>query len=367
MTIFNVPLEELRQRGSFKWRRFEPDVLPMFVAEMDAHIAAPIRERLERALREGDTGYPQLPTYQEALADFAQWQWEWAVDPADASLVADVVTGMREAVEAFSVPGGKVVINPPVYPPFRGVLHDREILAVPLTDGGRLDLEALEAAFAEHRPSLYLLCSPHNPTGAVHTVDELRQVARLAEEYDVVVASNEIHAPLAGELHTPFLKAAPQSRAVVITSASKSWNLAALKAAVMVGPAELRAKVNPMAGDSASYFGILAHSTALTAARGWLQEASREIAANKVFFAEELARRLPQLSYQPSEGTYLAWLDCTPLGLEHPGRHFHEVGRVRFNFGTDFAPESAQFVRVNLASSREIISEGIRRMATSLN
>lgn len=367
MTIFNVPLDELRQRGTIKWRRFEPDVLPMFVAEMDAHIAEPVRERLERALREGDTGYPQLPSYQEALADFAQWQWEWALDPADAMLVADVVTGMREAVEAFSVPGGKVVINPPVYPPFRGVSHDREIVAVPMTDGGRLDLPALEAAFAEHRPSLYLLCSPHNPTGAVHTVDELREVARLAEEYSVVVASNEIHAPLAGAKHTPYLKATPEARAVTVTSASKCWNLAALKAALIVGPAELRAKINPMAPDSASYFGILSHSTAMLEARDWLQQASAEVAENKAFFAGELARQLPQLSYTPSEGTYLAWLDCSPLGLEHPGRHFHEMGRVRFNFGADFAPEATQFVRVNLASSREIITEGIRRMAASLS
>lgn len=213
---------------------------------------------------------------------------------------------------------------------------------------------------------MYLLCSPHNPGGAVHTVEELRTVADLAARYQVTVVSNEIHAPLAGAAHTPYLQAAPAAQAVIITSASKSWNLAALKAALIIGPAALRKRFAPMVSEAASYFGILAHSTALLEARDWLREASDEIAANKRFFAEELQREIPQLSYQPSEGTYLAWLDCSPLGLEHPGRHFHEVGRVRFNFGTDFGPDSAQFVRINLATSREIISEGVKRMAASL-
>ncbi|MBB1482743.1 aminotransferase class I/II-fold pyridoxal phosphate-dependent enzyme [Tessaracoccus sp. MC1865] len=366
MTIFNVPLDELRQRGSIKWRRFEPDVLPMFVAEMDAEIAVAVRDRIKRAIRDSDTGYPELPAYQEAMADYAQWQWGWQFDTADAMLVADVVTGMREAVLAFTEPGDRVLINPPVYPPFRSVSHGREVVTAPMLESGRLDLAAIEAAFVEHRPALYLLCSPHNPTGAVHTVEELRAVAALADAHGVIVASNEIHAPLAGTRHTPYLQAAPGARAVIITSASKCWNLAALKAALIIGPADLRGRINPVVSDSASYFGILAHTTALREGREWLAQASQEIDANKAFFAEELARQLPQLTYTPSEGTYLAWLDCSPLGLEHPGRHFHDVGRVRFNFGTDFSPESTQFVRVNLASSREIITEGIRRMASSI-
>ncbi|MDO5678540.1 MAG: aminotransferase class I/II-fold pyridoxal phosphate-dependent enzyme [Propionibacteriaceae bacterium] len=369
MTIFNVALDELRRRGTIKWQRFEPDVLPMFVAEMDARIAEPVRDRLERAVRESDTGYPQLPAYQEAFADFANHQWGWGVDPSEAMLVADVVTGMREAVLALTEPGDSVLINPPVYPPFHlagNAAGTREVVTAPMTDDGRLDLAAIEQAMAEHRPALYLLCSPHNPTGAVHTADELRAVAALADAYGVIVVSNEIHAPLAGEKHTPFLQAAPDASALILTSASKSWNLAALKAALIVGRAELRNRFSAMISDSASYFGILAHATALLEGREWLRQASVAIADNKAFFAEELGRHLPQLSYPPSEGTYLAWLDCSPLGLEHPGRHFHDVGRVRFSFGTEFAPDAEQFVRVNLATSQEIITEAVQRMAGSL-
>ncbi len=105
MAIFDVPLRELRRRGTIKWRRWEPDVLPMFVAEMDAYLAPPIREALERALADGDTGYPELPAYQEAFADYADWKWGWQVAVADQLLATDVVTGMREAVLGCSEPG----------------------------------------------------------------------------------------------------------------------------------------------------------------------------------------------------------------------------------------------------------------------
>ena len=186
MAIFDVPLAELRTRGTIKWQRFEADVIPMFVAEMDAHIAPAVRERLERALREGDTGYPQLPTYQEAFADYAAWQWGWRPQAAEMKLATDVVTGMRDALVAVTEPGDGVVINSPIYPPFRGVSHDRTVVDVPM-QGGRLDLAGLAQAFATHRPKAYLLCSPHNPVGTIHTADELAEVARLAAAERIVV------------------------------------------------------------------------------------------------------------------------------------------------------------------------------------
>ena len=367
MAIFDVPLRELRRRGTIKWRRWEPDVLPMFVAEMDAYLAPPIREALERALADGDTGYPELPAYQEAFADYADWKWGWQVAVADQLLATDVVTGMREAVLGCSEPGDAVVINSPVYPPFRHVVTStgRRLVDVPLADD-RLDLAGLEAAFAENRPTVFLLCSPHNPNGTIHTVDELTRVAELADRYGVVVVSDEIHAPLAGPEHTPYLAVPGAANALLVTSASKSWNLAAIKAALIVGDRALLKRLNPMTPDGASYFGVLAHSAALNDARGWVAEAAQEIAANKRFFAEELALRVPELSYTPSDGTYLAWVDCAPLGLDNPGMHFHEVGRVRFNLGREFSPDTPQFVRVNLATSREIIAEAVERMSASL-
>lgn len=375
MPLFDVPLDALRRRTSIKWRRFEPDVLPMFVAEMDVHLAEPVADRLRQAIADGDTGYPELPLYQEAFASFSEWMWDWRIDAAtDMVLAGDVMSGMRELLLATTAPGDAVVINPAIYPPFRLICHSsgRPLLEVPMTAAGRLDLEGLEEAFSGGRgptPSAYLLCNPHNPHGTVHTHEELAEVAALAAKYNVTVISDEIHAPLVGAAHVPFITLPGAERSFVVTSASKSWNLAGLKASLIVAGAEGRGTLRHLPGhvaESVSHLGVLAHATALMEARDWLQALTLEIAENKVHFAAELARLLPALSYAPSEGTYLAWLDCAALGLESPGRRFHEVGRVRFGLGTDYDPCATQHVRVNLGASRELITEGVSRMAASL-
>ncbi|MGO1383188.1 MAG: MalY/PatB family protein [Arachnia sp.] len=374
MPIFDVSLDELRRRTSIKWRRFEPDVLPMFVAEMDVHIAEPVAERLQRAIVDGDTGYPQLPLYQEAFASFSQWMWGWSPEVDDMLLAGDVVSGMRELVLATTDPGDAVVINPAIYPPFRSICLQtgRPILEVPMGDDERLDLAGLEEAFSGGRgprPAAYLLCSPHNPHGTIHTREELTAVATLAKRYDVTVISDEIHAPLAGPEHVPYISVPGAEHSFVVTSASKSWNLAGLKAALIIAGPQASDALRSLPGhvpDSVSHLGVLAHACALNDARDWVVELTAEIAANKKHFADELARLVPALSYTPSAGTYLAWLDCSPLGLTSPAAQFHHVGRVRFGPGTDYDPLATQHIRVNLGTSKELITEGVLRMAASL-
>ena len=371
MSIFDVDPAILRRRTSIKWSRFEPDVLPMFVAEMDVQPAPAVVERLQRAIADGDLGYPELPFYQESFARFAEWMWDWRPEAATINLSGDVMQGVRELTVAVTEPGAGVVINPPVYPPFHSVVRStgRKLVAVPMTEEGRLDLPALAEAFATARPKAMLLCSPHNPTGVVHTRQELTELGLLAAEHDVVVISDEIHAPLAGAGHVPFSAVPGAERSFVVTSASKSWNLAALKAGLLIPGAEGRDVLAALPGyvsDAASHLAVLAHSAALDGGRDWLQEATAAIADNKEHLKAELERLLPEVTYEPTEGTYLAWLDCSRLGLDHPGRRFHQVGRVRFNFGEDFAAGAEQFVRMNLATSKTLITEGVTRMAASV-
>lgn len=374
MPIFDLTLDELRRRSSIKWVRFEPDVLPMFVAEMDCAIAPAVKRRLQRALRDSDTGYPELPLYQEAFAGFASDMWGWTLDPlADMSIAGDVMSAMRELVLVVTEPGDPVVINTPVYPPFRNTVSmtGRTLVASPVTDEGRLDLEGLEAIFSGsegRRPGAFLLCSPHNPHGTRHTRDELARVARMAAEYDVTVISDEIHAPLEGRAHIPFTTLPGAEKSFVVTSASKSWNLAGMKAGLIIAGPDAHAQMRRLPGivaESASWFGVLAHATALEDGREWLAEVTREIVANKEHLARELQSQLG-LTYTPSEATYLAWVDCSQFGLEDPTDHFHKVGRVRFNPGTAFDPAAVQFVRINAGTSPELITEGVRRMASSL-
>jgi cysteine-S-conjugate beta-lyase len=176
-------LDQLRQRTSIKWRMHPADVLPLWVAEMDVHLAEPIRVALHTAVDRGDTGYPGGGrAYAEALAGFASRRWGWdGLDVDRTAIVPDVMLGIVEVLRLVTDPGDTVVVNAPVYPPFYAFTthDDRRILEAPLDPSGRLDLDALGAAFASARSTgsrvAYLLCNPHNPTGAVHTIDEPRR------------------------------------------------------------------------------------------------------------------------------------------------------------------------------------------------
>ena len=237
-----APLDVLRRRRSAKWQVFPDDVLPLPVAEHDFDLAPPVADALRAAVDRSDTGYAvAAPVLGEALAGFAARRWSWEVDPAAVSPVADVGVGAVELLRVLTRPGDRVLISPPVYPPFFTWVPEagRQLVEVPLarTDAGyRLDLAALERAFAQH-PAAYVLCSPHNPVGRVHSPDELAALVELARRYDVVLVSDEIHAPLVlpGATFTPLLTVPGAADvAVSLVSASKAFNLAGLKCAAAV-------------------------------------------------------------------------------------------------------------------------------------
>lgn len=372
MPILSLSLDDLRTRRSLKWRTYPPDVLPLWVAEMDAAMHPAVRRTLIEAADRGDTGYPHGRAYAEAFAAMAGARWGWTLDEArQVRIAGDVMNGILAVLEATTDPGDAVVINPPVYPPFRQVVagYRRRIVEAPLDTSGRLDLDAIEAAFAgPDRPRAYLLCSPHNPTGAVHTHDELAAVAALADRYSVAVIADEIHAPLVdpGTTFTPMLAVPGGERAVAITSAGKAWNLAAFKAGLIIGgtgATETLAKLPPLATQSTGHMASMVHTAAMVQAQGWIDDLVDEIRANKVLLAALLAEQVPAARYQPASGTYLAWVDCSACGLDDPARDFRERGRVAFSPGSAFGPSHRSWVRINLATSPEIITEAVARMA----
>jgi cystathionine beta-lyase len=208
----DLDLARLRRRRSEKWRAYPPDVLPAFVAEMDYDLAEPVRAALRSAIDLDDCGYAQPAGIGETFARFAAARHGWAVDPDRVHLVPDVMAGVDLILRLTTEPGDRVVINPPVYPPFFAHITDagRRVAEVPLVrTGGRwdLDFDALEAAFAAGARG-YLLCHPHNPTGRVFSLADLRRIAALAEQYGVIVVSDEIHASLTlpGVRHTPLTR-----------------------------------------------------------------------------------------------------------------------------------------------------------------
>jgi cystathionine beta-lyase len=375
-TVFNLDLADLRARRSMKWATFGPDVLPVWVAEMDCLPAPEVAEVVDHALRIGDTGYPTGSMYQEALAAYAGRHWDWQFDPAqDAIIVPDVMQGIIAVLDLLGTRGAPVVINPPVYPQFFKYLHwgARPIIEVPLTEAGRLDMDAMAAAFAGEsgaKPEAYLLCNPHNPTATAHTRAELTRIVQLANKHGVRIISDEIHAPLVSgpEKFVPILTIDNVRDAVSIISASKAWNLAGLKAGLAIGSPDVADRLIKMPDEvthSASYLGIVSHVAALEHGQPWLDRAMAEIEANRRLVASLLAEQLPHVRYHPGPATYLAWLDCRELGLPDPYKAFLTAG-VAFNNGLSFGAPGAGHVRMNLATSPEIITEAVRRMALAV-
>ncbi|MEA4945659.1 MAG: aminotransferase class I/II-fold pyridoxal phosphate-dependent enzyme [Propionicimonas sp.] len=373
MPILSLTEAELRARRSMKWRAFAPDILPLWVAEMDVALHPAVREVLREAADRGDTGYPHGRAYAEAFAAMAAEVWGLQLDgPRQIKQSGDVMNGILAVLSTTTAPGDRVVINPPVYPPFRQVTggYDRQIVEVPLTEAGRLDLPALTEVLAT-RPAAYLLCSPHNPTGAVHTRAELETVATTCHEYGVQLVVDEIHARIVdpGVRFTSALDVPGGEHAVVVTSAGKAWNLPAFKAGLIIGglqTSDILAKLPPLALQAMGHWASMAHTAAMREAQDWVDQVSAEIAANKVLLAELLASTLPGARYQPGEGTYLAWVDCTALGLPHPAHDFREVGRVAFSPGRDFSAAHSQWVRINLACSPTLLTEAVDRMVATV-
>jgi cysteine-S-conjugate beta-lyase len=377
-----LDLDQLRQRTSAKWQVHPDDVLPLWVAEMDVLPPPAVVAAVEEAMRIGDTGYAMEEPYVEALQAFAAARWGWAFEAASATPVADVMRGAMEAIEQVVPAGGPVIVSTPVYPPFFPFIAHagRRVVEAPLGQDGRLDLDVLARSFEESsaaeaaRPgrAAYLLCNPQNPTGTVHTREELTAVRELAVEHDVRVVADEIHAPLTlpGATFIPYLTVAGDTDAVAVHSASKGWNLPGLKAAVAVFGDAARDDLDRLpeiVPHGASHLGVIAHSAALRDGGTWLDEVIAAIATNRHRFADRVAARLPGARYQPGEATYLAWVDLRGSGLgDHPAGALLERGRVAVVDGPEFGTGGDGHVRVNLATSTSILEEAVDRMATAI-
>jgi len=375
----DLELDELWRRRSEKWRKYPPGVLPAFVAEMDYDLAEPVLAALHSAVDRSDCGYATPDGVGETFARFADTRHGWAVDPERVHLIPDVMAGVDAILALATEPGDRVVINPPVYPPFFEHIGfaRRQVVEVPLarTDGGwELDFAGLEAAFAAGARA-YLLCSPHNPTGRVFSAADLERVASLAEQYGVLVVADEIHAPLTlpGARHTPFvsLGGAAAEHGVTLASASKAFNLAGLKGAVAVaGSASAQRLLGRLPSASqygAGLFGVLASVAAWEAGDEWLDALLGQLDRMRTEFGRLLGQRLPGARYLAPEASYLAWVDCSALGLgPEPASVFLERGRVALGRGLDFGAPGDGFVRVTIGTSSAILAEIVDRMAAAV-
>ena len=378
----DLSLEDLRRRRSEKWTRFAPDVLPAAVAEMDFPLAAPIRDRLHAAIDLGDCGYasPHQQELAKAFASFARDRLDWEVDPVGVEPVTDVMVGVAEVLRVTTSRGAGVIVNPPVYPPFFSTITEvgRHVVEVPLVQsGGRweLDLASVDRAFRAGAEA-YVLCNPHNPIGRVWTPAELLAVTEVAERHHALMLVDEVHAPLvlAGARHQPYvaLGGYAAERGVTITAATKAWNFAGLKCAVLVTePGPMRGLVEGLPSDlrdRVGHLGVLASCAAWEAGRSWLDDLHAVLDRNRRLLGELLQEHLPAIVYEPPQASYLAWLDCRQLGLgDDPAGVFLDLGNVALYSGLHFGQEGAGYARLNFGTSADLLTEAVRRMAAAVS
>lgn len=374
-----LPIEQLRQRSSTKWRRYGEDVLPLFVAETDFPPAPAITAALSRAVALGDTGYtPPDPGIAAAYAGFAERRFGWTVDPSRIRTTCDVMMAVVEILRHVIEPGDRVIVTTPVYPPFFECIPEAGgvVERVPLVDTGtawQLDLAGIETALADGARAV-LLCNPHNPTGTVHSREALATLADLAARYGAAVISDEIHAPLTnrGATFTPFLDASPVAARVgyAVVSASKAFNLAGLKCAAMVTADDATSRVVRSLPDEVEWrtglFGAIAAVAAFSAeSDAWLDAQLAALDENRALLADLLAEHVPGARYRIPDAGFLAWVDLRDLGWgDSPAKKILSEAKVALHYGPLFGDEGRGHVRINFGCSPELLTEAIRRVGS---
>ena len=366
-------------RTSSKWRRFPEDVLPMHVAEMDFDVANPIRRRLVEMVNNSDMGYlGPLPELAPAFSKFAKSRWDWEIDEQGIRLATDVGVAAVEILRKVAQPGDRVLVNSPTYSSFFKWISEVGMVPhdAPLKLQGQrwsLDLDAIEDAF-KSGVKVFLLCSPQNPVGTVHTHDELSRIAELAAKYDALIISDEIHAPLAWNTFVPFLSlgAEASSRAVTITSTSKAWNTAGLKAGFLITQSNnMKEKMRSLPEAMnwrASLLGAFSMVEAYENGEIWLDDTVKEIQNNLSLLRFELAKQLPRAKFFDMSATYLAWLDLSAYSLDNLQGRLLQEGKIAVVAGPEHSHDGkySDFIRLNFATSQPRIAEAVRRLAKVL-
>jgi cystathionine beta-lyase len=373
--------QTLRARRTMKWATQPEDVLAMWVAEMDFPTAPAVTEALHRAVNAETFGYPlgaQASGLAEVLAAFQEKHHGWLIDPDGVHLVADVMRGVFLAIETFSGPDDPVVLTTPVYMPFFEVvgLTGRPQVHVPMAEAeGRptLDLPGIDAALGDGARTV-VLCNPYNPLGRVFDRQELTGLAEVVARHGARVISDEIHAPLVLEgTHVPYAGLSEETarHTVTVVSASKAWNLPGLKCAQVVtsndDDTEVWKRIPVWSTIGVSTLGIEASLAAYRDGGDWLEEVL-PLLQKHVTLLEEAVAGMPGVGYRRNEGTYLAWLDCTELGLDvEPALWFLERARVALSPGLPFRAPAKRFARLNFATTTAILEESLERMQAALN
>ncbi|AWB43578.1 cystathionine beta-lyase [Paenibacillus sp. CAA11] len=373
-----------RNSGSVKWDDLQAvfgseDVLPLWVADMDFQAPSAVIDALRRRVEQGVFGYTmQPPEYFQAAIGWMKRRHHWEIEQDWITFCPGVVPALSLLVQACTDPGDRVIIQPPVYPPFYRVVEDngRELLLNPLceADGDyRMDLDSLREQMDE-RVKMLILCSPHNPIGRVWSRSELEELAVFAAEHSLIVVADEIHADLVFQqgAHTPYASVSETARdhSIICTAPSKTFNLAGLSASNIIIPnAELRSKfkkeIARMQLGTISLFGMEGAKAAYEHGDEWLDQCLAYIRKNMEYVRDYLTEHLPRVRTKLPDATYLMWLDFRSCGMDHASLNqflIQEAG-LGLNSGAAFGAAGEGFMRINLACHRSLVEEAMNRLS----
>lgn len=383
----NSRFDEIVDRNAgncVKWKYFDQDVIPMWVADMDFKAPAPVIQALSERAAFGVYGYEMPPkSLSEAVCAWLLRRHHWHVQPDEIVFLPGLVSGLNLMCRAFGRIGDEAIVLPPVYPPFldaptnNGLSVRNVQLRASLQDGRieyALDFDAIERAF-NNRTSLLLMCHPHNPIGREWTRDEMTQLAELCAKRDAVIVSDEIWADLTldGVPHTPFASLSPEiaQRCITLMAPSKTFNVPGLGSsfAVVQNPALKRQLMNAESGiiPHVNVFGLAAAEVAFTACDDWLDELRSYLTANRDALLAFIDEHMPAIRATVPQATYLGWLDCRNAGIEgNPNTFFLKKARVALSDGASFGSGGEGFVRFNFGCPRAQMMQALERMSAAL-
>ncbi|MBR1702691.1 MAG: pyridoxal phosphate-dependent aminotransferase [Lachnospiraceae bacterium] len=369
----------------FAVRRGKPaDVLPLWVADMDFQTSSLILEVLQQKAAHGIFGYTETgDAYFEAVASWMKTHHDLEVRPDWLVKTPGVVFALAMAVKAFTHEKDAVLIQQPVYYPFKEVIEDNDRLVVSndlvLGEDGKyyIDFADLEQKIIENHIKLFLLCSPHNPVGRVWTKEELERIAELCIKYRVIVVSDEIHQDFVydGYAHTPLLNVDERigEWCITCTSPAKTFNLAGLQISNIFIPDKklrhaFRKQIAAAGYSQLNTMGLAACEAAYRYGEEWYGALLRYLQGNLDFVREYVVKELPQVKLIEPEGTYLVWLDFRALGLCERELEDLIVNKAKLwlDSGAIFGKVGEGFERINIATQRSVLQEALARIKQAI-
>lgn len=372
---------------SLKWDQLQTvfntdDVLPMWVADMDFKAPSVVNKAIEKRAKHGFYGYTVInDELKQKVSDWVSNQHNWSTQIDSLIFSPGVIPSINSAIEVFTNPGDKILIQTPVYTPFFNLIksNNREIIEQELVKQDN----KYEINFADFEKKIksgvkvFILCSPHNPVGRVWRKDELEKMAEICLANDVLIFADEIHADLTlgGHKHISIASLSKEvsNKTITFMSPTKTFNLAGLQISYIIAEnkrfnAKLVAELNRQGMNMMNTFGVVALDAVYPDAKPWLSDLLKVVEDNKNYVVERLERETP-LKVIDAEGTYLLWIDCEALGLseEELNDFFIKEAKVGLNRGSSYGKPGNQFMRMNIACPKELITQGTDRIINAIN